>query len=158
MTNLYEAMLSQAHSGQPLRMRDVSSFTAAEIRQTVADLVGTHRIDLANALAAAGQSLYPESEDILAISALLAEIQQDWLGAEALLRQLIDTQGADATSFTWRHLIRVLRCQCEPGQALQVAQQAMLAHPADTTLNDEFLALQKLVSAQVPVAASARMH
>jgi hypothetical protein len=39
-----------------------------------------------------------------------------------------------------------------------VAQQAMLAHPTDTTLNDEFLALQALVSEQVPVAASAQMH
>lgn len=158
MTSLYQAMLSQAVSGQLLSVRDVSQFTAAEIRQTMADLVAANRIDLANALAAAGQSLYPESEDILAISALLAEIQQDWTSAEELLRKLVDTQGAAATPFTWRHLIRVLRCQCEPGQALQVAQQAMLTHPTDTTLSDEFLALQELVSAQVPVAASAHVH
>ena len=158
MTSLYQAMLSQAVSGQMLTMRDVSQFSAAEIRQTMADLVAADRIDLANALAAAGQSLYPESEDILAISALLAEIQQDWTSAEELLRKLVDTQGAAATPFTWRHLIRVLRCQCEPGQALQVAQQAMMAHPTDTTLSDEFLALQELVSEQVPVAASAHVH
>jgi hypothetical protein len=158
MTSLYQAMLSQAVSGQMLTVRDVSQFSAAEIRQTMADLVAANRIDLANALAAAGQSLYPESEDILAISALLAEIQQDWISAEELLRKLVDTQGAAATPFTWRHLIRVLRCQCEPGQALQVAQQAMLAHPTDTTLSDEFLALQELVSEQVPVAASAHVH
>jgi hypothetical protein len=158
MTPLYQAMLSQAVSGQMLSVRDVSQFSAAEIRQTMADLVATNRIDLANALAAAGQSLYPESEDILAISALLAEIQQDWTGAEELLRKLVDTQGAAATPFTWRHLIRVLRCQFEPGKALLVAQEAMLAHPTDKTLSDELLALQELVSAQVPVAASAQMH
>lgn len=158
MTSLYQAMLSQAVSGQLLTVRDVSQFSAGEIRQTMADLVAANRIDLANALAAAGQSLYPESEDILAISALLAEIQQDWSSAEELLRKLVETQGAATTSFTWRHLIRVLRCQCEPGQALQVAQQALMAHPTDTALNDEFLALQELVSEQVPVAASAQMH
>ena len=158
MTSLYQAMLSQAVSGQMLTVRDVSQFSAAEIRQTMADLVATNRLDLANALAAAGQSLYPESEDILAMSALLAEIQQDWTSAEELLRKLVDTQGDAATPFTWRHLIRVLRCQCEPGQALQVAQQAMLAQPTDTTLSDEFLALQELVSEQVPLAASAQMH
>ena len=158
MTPLYQAMLSHAVSGQMLSEREMSQFSAAEIRQTMADLVATNRIDLANALAAAGQSLYPESEDILAISALLAEIQQDWTSAEELLRKLVDTQGAAATPFTWRHLIRVLRCQCEPGQALQVAQQALLAHPNDTALNDEFLAMQELVSEQVPVAASAQMH
>ncbi len=158
MTPLYQAMLSQAVSGQMLSVRDVSQFSAAEIRQTMADLVATNRIDLANALAAAGQSLYPESEEILAISALLAEIQQDWTGAEELLRKLVDTQGAAATPFTWRHLIRVLRCQCEPGKALLVAQEAMLAHPTDKTLSDELLALQALVSEQVPVAASAQLH
>jgi hypothetical protein len=89
---------------------------------------------------------------------LLAEIQQDWTSAEELLRKLVDTQGAAVTPFTWRHLIRVLRCQCEPGKALQVTQQAMAAHPNETALRDEFWALQALVSDQVPVAASVQMH
>jgi len=158
MTSLYQAVLSQAVMGQLPSMRVVSQFSAAEIRQTLADLVAADRIDLANALADAGQSLYPDSEDILAISALLAEIQQNWTLAEETLRKLVGTQGAATTPFTWRHLIRVLRCQCEPGKALQTAQQAIAAHPADPTLRDEFLALQELVSDQVPVAASAQMH
>jgi hypothetical protein len=92
------------------------------------------------------------------MSSLLAEIQQDWTTAEDMLRKLVETQGDAATPFTWRHLIRVLRCQCEPGKALQAAQQAMAAHPTDATLREEFLALQELVSAQVPVAAPASMH
>jgi len=158
MTSLYQAMLSQAVMGQLPSLRVVSQFSAAEIRQTLADLVAANRIDLANALADAGQSLYPESEDILAISALLAEIQQNWTLAEDILRRLVDTQGAATTPFTWRHLIRVMRCQCEPGKALQVAKQAIAAHPADATLLDEFLELQELVSDQVPVASSAQMH
>lgn len=158
MTSLYQAMLSQADAGHMLSVRDVSQFSAPEIRQTMADLVASNRVDLANALAAAGQSLYPDSEDILAISALLAEIQQDWTTAEELLRKLVDTQGAATTPFTWRHLIRVLRCQCEPGQALQVAKQALKAFPDDALLNDEFLALQALVSEQMPVEASTQVH
>jgi hypothetical protein len=158
MTSLYQAMLSQAAIGHMLSVRDVSKFSAAEIRQTMADLVAADQIPLANALAAAGQSLYPESEDILAMSSLLAEIQQDWTAAEELLHKLVEAQGEAATPLTWRHLIRVLRCQCEPGKALQAAQQAMAAHPTDATLLEEFLALQELVSEQVPVAASAQMH
>jgi hypothetical protein len=158
MTSLYQAMLSQAAIGHMLSVRDVSKFSAAEIRQTMADLVAADQIPLANALAAAGQSLYPESEDILAMSSLLAEIQQDWTAAEELLHKLVEAQGEAATPLTWRHLIRVLRCQCEPGKALQAAQQALAAHPTDATLLEEFLALQELVSEQVPVAASAQMH
>jgi hypothetical protein len=158
MTSLYQAMLSQAMMGQLPSMRIVSQFSAAEIRQTLADLVAADRIDLANALADAGQSLYPESEDILAISALLAEIQQNWTLAEDILLKLVDTQGASTTPFTWRHLIRVLRCQCEPGKALQVAKQSLAAYPDDDHLNDEFLVLQALVSQQLPVEASTQMH
>lgn len=158
MTSLYQAMLSQAVSGQLPSMRVVSQFSAAEIRQTLADLVAADRLDLANALADAGQSLYPDSEDILAICALLAEIQRDWATAEDLLRQLVDKQGAATTAFTWRHLIRVLHCQCEPGKALLVAKQAMAAYPDDAHLSDEFLALQELVSEQMPVEASPQLH
>lgn len=158
MSTLFQAMLSQSVSGRLLTARDVSQFSAAEIRQTMADLVGANHVDLADALSAAGLSLYPESEDILAISALLAEIKQDWITAEQLLSQLLSQQGDQATSFTWRHLIRVLRCQCEPGKALQVANQAMAAFPDDAILHNEFLALQELVSDQVPVATSAHVH
>ena len=158
MTSLYQAVLSQAVMGQLLSMRVVSQFSAAEIRQTLADLVASDRIDLANALADAGQSLYPDSEDILAISALLAEIQQNWTLAEDTLRKLVETQGAATTPFTWRHLIRVLRCQCEPGKAMQAARQALGAFPDDVILHDEFVALQELVADQLPLAASAQMH
>lgn len=158
MNPLYQTLLSQAVSGQMLNVRDLSQFSAAEIRQTMADLVVADRTDLANALAAAGQSLYPESEDILAISALLAEVQQDWTSAQELLLKLIEVQGDAATPVTLRHLIRVLRCQCEPGKALQVAKQALAAYPDDDHLNDEFLALQALVSQQLPVEASTQMH
>lgn len=158
MTSLYQALLSQSVAGQLLHLRDVSEFSAAEIRQTMAELVAANRVDLANALAAAGQSLYPESEDILAMSALLAEMEQDWTAAEGLLRKLIQVQGDAATAFTWRHLIRVLRCQCEPGQAMQVAQQSLALHPQDSLLREEFASLQALVSEQLPVEAPPQMH
>ena len=158
MTPLYQAMLSQAVMGQMPSMRVVSQFSAAEIRQTLADLVAADRIDLANALADAGQSLYPESEDILAMSALLAEIQQDWTNAEELLRKLVQVQGDATTPFTWRHLIRVLRCQCEPGKAMQAAQQALAQHPHDELLHEELVSLQALVSDQIPMEASGQMH
>ena len=158
MTPLYQAMLSRAVSGQLMSVRDVSQFSAAEIRQTMADLVAANQMDLANALAAAGQSLYPESEDILAISALLAEVHQDWTNAEEFLRKLVELQGDSVTPMTWRHLIRVLRCQCEPSEAMQVAQQALALHPQDTFLSEEFASLQELFSNQLPLNASKQMH
>lgn len=158
MSNLLNAMLSQSESGQFLTIREVSKFTAAEIRQTMADLVRADHMDLADALSAAGLSLYPESEDILAISALLAEVKRDWATAEQLLTQLVTQQGQETTATTWLHLIRVLRSQCEPGRALLIATKAMAAHPADKSLHDEYLSLCELVSEHMPVAASAQLH
>jgi hypothetical protein len=158
MTSLYQALLSHGASGHALRARDVSPFTAPEIRQTIAQLVGDDRMQLADSLCAAGLSLYPESEDILAISALLAEINQDWAQAQTLLTELINQQGDGATPLTWRHLIRVLRCQCEPGLALDAARRALVAHPGDAHLHDELQTLQALVSSQVPVVASNFLH
>lgn len=158
MTSLYQALLSHDASGHALRVRDVSHFSAPEIRQAIAQLVADDRMQLADSLSAAGLSLYPDSEDILAISALLAEINQDWTEAQALLTELIDQQGESSTPLTWRHLIRVLRCQCEPGKALDAARSALEAHPGDALLLDEYLTLQDLVSAQVPVVASTLLH
>lgn len=158
MSTLLNALLSQSVSGQLLTIREVSRFSAAEIRLTMAELVRTDHIDLADALSAAGLSLYPESEDILAISALLAEMKQDWNSAEQLLSQLIAQQGSNTTPMSWQHLIRVLRCQCEPGKALQMAKQGLAAHPEDEVLSAELLSLQALVSETMPVEASPQMH
>jgi hypothetical protein len=158
MTSLYQAMLSQAAFGQWLHPRDVSQFSAVEIRQAMAELVTSDRVELANALAAAGQSLYPESEDILAMSALLSEIQQDWTSAEEHLRKLFQIQGEAVTPFTWRHLIRVLRCQCEPSKAIQAAQQALAHYPDDALLQEELLRLQALFADRMPMTASVQMH
>lgn len=158
MTALYQALLSQVVPSDPFSVGDVSQFSATEIRQTMSELVAANRLDLANALAAAGQSLYPESEDIIAMSALLTEMQQDWIGAEELLSKLIDLQGESVTAFTWRHLIRVLRCQCEPGKTMKAARQALAQYPQDTLLIEELASLQALIFDKLPLSTSEQMH
>lgn len=145
MSSLIHTLLSQATHDGFVMNKVVSEFTPAEIRQTIADLVARDRVDLANALSDAGLSLYPHSEDILAISALLAEIQRDWSAAEELLAHLIGVQGPAATANSWRHLIRVQRCHCEPGKALISARQATEQHPHDADLVQELAELQDLV-------------
>lgn len=145
MSSLTETLISKAARGGFAMDRVVSEFSPTEIRQTIADLVMREQITLANALSDAGISLYPQSEDILAISALLAEIQRDWPTAEELLCQLIDIQGVMATPQSWRHLIRVQRCHCEPGKALASARAALAQHPQDSDLAQELAELQDLL-------------
>ena len=145
MSSLTETLISKAARGGFAMDRVVSGFSPAEIRQTIAELVMREQVTLANAVSDAGISLYPHSEDILAISALLAEIQSDWPTAEHLLSQLIEIQGEMATPHSWRHLIRVQRCHCEPGKALASARVAATQHPQDADLAQELAELQDMV-------------
>jgi len=156
MPSLTDKLISQAARGGFAMDRVVSEFSPAEIRQTIAELVARDQITLANALSDAGISLYPQSEDILAISALLAEIQRDWPTAEHLLTQLIEVQGALATAHSWRHLIRVQRCHCEPGKALASARTATAQHPEDADLAQELAELQDMVGQTSVFSAPAR--
>ena len=158
MSMLLSDMLSQSDTGQYLTRRQVSKFSAQEIRQTIASLVGSKHMDLADALSAAGLSLYPDSEDILAISALLSEIRLDWKTAEGLLSHLMTIQADKVKPMTCLHLIRVIRCQSEFGRALLKAKQAVAMFPNEQALQDEFLSLQKLISAETPDLATPHLH
>ena len=129
MTSLYQSLMSEALNGRMLSHREVSNFSPDQIRQTIAELVTNNRMDLADALSAAGLSLYPKSEEILAISALLAELSQDWLTAGQLLSQLIEVQDGLTPVSTWQHWIRVLRCQVEPAAALHATECALQIFP-----------------------------
>ena len=135
MPSLIDTLLSQAARGTMSIDGVVSEFTPAEIRQTIADLVVRNELHLANALSDAGISLYPKSEDILAISALLAEIQRDWANAEQLLEQLIEAQQQVSTHF-------------EPAKALRSALKAIGHHPNDADLAEELACLQDMLTGQ----------
>lgn len=156
MPSLTETLLSKAALGAMAIHGVASEFTPTEIRQTIADLVAKEQMTLAVALSDAGLSLYPANEEILAISALLAEIQADWMAAEQLLEQLILAQGQVSTPVVWRHLIRVQRCHCEPGKALRSAEQAVLHHPQDPHLVQERNDLLDTLSQQTIFATPAR--
>ena len=156
MSSLTDTLIAQAARGGFAMDRVVSEFSPAEIRQTIAELVARDQITLANAVSDAGVSLYPHSEDVLAISALLAEIQRDWPMAEQLLTQLIEQQGALATALSWRHLIRVQRCHCEPGKALISARAAVAQHPQDADLAQELADLEEMVGQTSVFATPAR--
>lgn len=155
MSSLTEALLSQAALGTLALDRAFTEFSPADIRQTIAELVAKDQISLANAVSDAGLSLYPESEDILAISGLLAEIQSEWAQAEQMLLKLIEVQGSATSAMAWRHLIRVQRCHCEPGLALASAELAVAAHPHDQDLALELSDLRSIVAEQTLMAAPA---
>jgi hypothetical protein len=123
-------------------MPDVSNYTPADFRMAIAEQVRVDNMLLANALGDAGLSLYPDSEDVLSIVALLSEIRQEWDLAEQLLKHLVEVQNESSPPATWQHLVRVLRCNGKPLDAWMVLGKSLQLHPDDASLLKEGKCLQ----------------
>lgn len=143
MPNLAQALISNANSGQPFSALQVSRFSPEEIRLAIQALMGESHDALAYALGDAGLALYPESEDILAVTSLLAVMREDWPQAVDLLKQLIEMQGGKATVFSYSMLIRSLRCNLDLAEALEVAGVALALFPDHPELLKEYDALSE---------------
>jgi hypothetical protein len=141
MQNLAQVMISYADKGQVFNMSQISRYSPEEFRIAIQTLMGEDRDALAYALGDAGLALYPESEDILAITSLLAVVREDWPQAADLLRQLMEMQGAGATVFTHSMLIRSLRCNLDLAEAFEACGVALAIYPEHPELLKEYEAL-----------------
>ena len=122
-------------------VKEVSRFTPIDFRLGIQWLVTQDKPDLAQALAEAGLSLFPESEDILAISGLLSMSRQDWSLAVELLQDLIAVQKERVQPMTFQMLARALACNLDLAEAHQVLDKALQYWPQDATLLSEKLAM-----------------
>lgn len=150
---LIQELMNQAATGGLLNSQMIRSYTPAQIRETIQELVSSDQLALANALGDAGLSLYPHSEDILAITGLLSMINQDWETAVELISELMDIQGDKTPAFTFVMMVRALRCNCDPHRALEVVKQGLALYPGQVELLAEKLALDDFSDAMLPVPA-----
>lgn len=136
----------------------IQRFSPAEIRVAMADLVSSDQLLLADALGVAGLTFYPDSEDILATCALLAEVRQDWEEADRLLGQMVAANGMSATPTTWLHWVRVIQCRLDTERASQVAQLAICEHPTDPALHELLDHLNGTLVNELLTSQSASAH
>ncbi len=115
------------------------------IREAVSLLMARGELDLAGEMSDLARMIHPNNESIWAISALVAEVMQDWLKAHALLTRLRQLQGNNVTAETYRHHIRVLRCLGSDFIALSLVRTALNRYPSDASLQDELEALLTLL-------------
>ena len=139
---LIQELMNQAQVGGLLQSEQIKRFTPSEIREAIQALVATEQLDMAMALGAAGMSIHPHSEDMLAINGLLALMQQEWETAVEFLQELMELQGDNTQAFTYVMLVRALRCNLDPAQALQVARKGLQAFPGQLELVAESLSLE----------------
>lgn len=147
---LIQELMNQANVGGLLNATVIKRFSPAEIRETIQSLVATEQLELANALGDAGMSLYPDSEDMLAITSLLAMMNQDWPLAVELLEDLMKVQGGTTPPFTFVMFVRALRCNLDPARALEVAKQGLAMYPQQVELLAEKLALDDFSDSMMP--------
>ena len=122
---------------QSLNLKEISRFTLADFRLGIQWLVTEEQNDMAQALAEAGLALFPLSEDILAISGLLAMTREDWPLAIELLQDLVTLQKDKVQPMTCQMLARALACNLDIAEAHQVLEQALKLWPNDPTLEQE---------------------
>jgi len=139
---LIQELMNQAAKGSLLNIQNFKRFTPTEIRESIQTLVATDQTDLAYALGDAGLSLYPNSEDMLAINGLLAIMREDWSMGVELLTELKELQGENTQAFTYLMLVRALRCNLDPAQALMVVREGLEFYPEQTELIAESLDLE----------------
>ena len=135
---------------QSLNLKEISRFTPADFRLGIQWLVTEEQNDMAQALAEAGLALFPLSEDILAISGLLAMTREDWPLAIELLQDLVTLQKDKVQPMTCQMLARALACNLDISEAHQVLEQALKLWPNDPTLEQERSAMtlsQEVMSA-----------
>jgi hypothetical protein len=153
---LIQELMNQAAVGSLLNAQTIQRFSPAEIRETIQALVATEQLELANALGDAGMSLHPHSEDILAITSLLAMMNQDWSLAVELMDELVEIQGANTPPFTYVMLVRALRCNLDPVRALATARQGLAIYPDQLELQAEMLSLDDFSDSMM--ASSTAQH
>jgi hypothetical protein len=149
---LIQELMNQAAVGGLFDTQVIKRFSPAEIRESIQSLVATEQLDLANALGDAGLSLYPHSEDILAITGLLAMMNQDWQLSVELLDELMQLQGQNTQPFTFVMLVRALRCNLDPVRALAVARHGLSIYPEQLELQAEKLSLDDFSDSMMPTA------
>jgi hypothetical protein len=149
---LIQELMNQAAVGGLLSVQSIKRFSPAEIRETIQSLVATEQFELANALGDAGLSLHPHSEDMLAITSLLAMMNQDWPLAVELLDDLMVVQGDKTPPFTYVMMVRALRCNLDPARALEIASQGLALYPQQLELLAEKLSLDDFSNSMLPTA------
>jgi len=145
MPGLYQSVTITGPMPEGFMPNQVSKFSPMEIRETIASLIAEGKEGLADALCEAGLAIYPESEDILAISGLIAMSRQEWKRAIGLFEELVELQMEAPQPYTHLMLIRALRCEGELISALNVCIQAHELFPQHPELEREFAGLSKVL-------------
>jgi uncharacterized protein HemY len=137
MTPGFQSFIRTAEQGQTTGFGDLARFSPSDIREGIQLLVAEDKNDLAQALADAGISLHPHSEDILAMAGLLAITRADWPLAIEVLQDLCELQQDAIQPTTYQMLARSLWCNLDLAEARETLRKGLTAWPENELLQAE---------------------
>ena len=122
------------HTVNPQSGGVIQSYSPEEIRLACQELIAAGHNSLAIAVGEAAYALYPESADILAITSLMAAMEQDWQLTIDRTVELLQIQGVNAQEFTYDMLARAQRCNLDYLGALATVLAGLKRYPASVSL------------------------
>ena len=131
-----------------LESQDKSPSEFQSLRDAAVDWVAQDKVSQAHELVSRALRESPDSQELLALLALICEVQHDWPAAASCLEQLVRIQGEQATAEALSHWVRVLRCQGLLDQALGVAARSLTVYPDHRLLNSELQTLSSMLAAK----------
>ncbi len=110
----------------------IKRFSPEEIHLTIKNLLGDpQHHDLARALGDAGLAIYPESEELLVINAMMAMLRQDWDQVFEHMKPLMTLRGERTSAATYRIMVQALIKRLDYSSAYSVLTEALARYPAD---------------------------
>ncbi len=149
MSQLARLFIEQSESGLAVDQVPLRNFTPDQIRYAIQALMAEGCDALAYALGDAGIAMYPNNEEMLAITSLLSVVREDWPVAIELITELIEMQGDQATCFSYLMLVRSLICNLDLHEALGVVILGLKKFPGNPDLELEYGSLLDLLGLAV---------
>ena len=144
--SLYQQMLEQTLATQFFQQGLIKRFEPEEIRHTIQDLLEQpEHHDLARALGDAGLAIYPDSEDLLVINAMMAMLRQDWDMVFEHMKPLLTVRGERTTAASYRILVQALIQRLDYSSAYSVLTEALSRYPEDEAMQSVHIQLLEWV-------------
>ena len=128
--SLYTELLSQGVNPMYFHEGLIKRFEPEEIRQTIQDLLcQPELVEMARALGEAGLAIYPESEDILAINALMAMLRKDWEQMLEYTQTLLTVRSDKTSADVYLMMVNALIARLDYQTAFSVINEALARYP-----------------------------
>jgi hypothetical protein len=140
--SLYSELMDQGAGPMYFQEALVKRFEPEEICSTIKTLLAEpQHQDLARALGDAGLAIYPASEEMLVVNAMMAMLRQDLDTVFEHMKPLLTVRGERTTAVSYRILVQALMKRLDYSSAYTVLSEALSRYPEDEAMQSMHIQL-----------------